>query len=389
MASEAIRIGVSGLGRVGWPFHCAQIAKHPEFEFVAVQDPEHGRREEARRTYGVRAYESFTDMLAESRLDAVAIATPTHFHRAMAAEALRAGCHVMLEKPMAPDAGDAAEIVREAVRQGLVLTVYQPRRAEAWFQHVRKLIGSGTIGTLYHARVGMFQFTIRNDWQALRRYGGGMLNNYGAHGLDQLLQLVGYDVKKLFCSLRIVASVGDAEDVVKVVIETRGGAIGELDINQASAANPYFFDAWGSRGTLSITPDDTKRIAVRHVDADEVPKTELVSALASADRRYPATDMRFRYELVPVDASLQVDVYADFARAIRTGQPPFVRPEEPLAVMKLIDRCRAEAGRIIPTPLVERGRVARPARRPPAAKGKSGRKAARPGTGRAHRRARS
>ncbi len=69
-----IRIGVSGLGRIGWPFHCAEIARHPAFEFVAVQDPEPDRRAEAERVYGARSFARFDDMLAEGRLDAVAIA---------------------------------------------------------------------------------------------------------------------------------------------------------------------------------------------------------------------------------------------------------------------------------------------------------------------------
>jgi len=363
MGAERIRIGVSGLGRVGWPFHCAQIAAHPEFEFVAVQDLEPARREEAERTYGVRSYESFTDMLRESRLDAVAIATPTHLHRAMSVEALRAGCHVMLEKPMAPDSADAAAIVAEAARRKRILTVYQPRRADACFQHLRSLITSGIIGRLYHVRIGLFQFTIRDDWQSLRRFGGGMLNNYGAHALDQLLQLVGYDVKRLFCSLRIVASVGDAEDVVKVVLETRGGTVGEVDINQASGSNPYFIDAWGTRGAISIAPNDQEHIVVRHLDEADVPQRKVNPALASAGRRYPEGDVPFKDAVIPVDTSLKVDVYADLAAAIRTGSQPFVRPGEPLALMKLIDRCRAEAGRIVPTPLVD---VPKPARARPA-----------------------
>jgi len=351
MKSGRIRMGVSGLGRVGWPFHCAESARHPEFEFVAVQDPEQTRREEAERVYGVCTFKSFSDMLGECRLDAVAIATPTHLHRAMTMEALRAGCHVMLEKPMTPGSADAAVIVREATRRKRILTVYQPRRAVAYFQHLRALIASGIIGDIYHVRIGLFQFTMRNDWQALRKFGGGMLNNYGAHALDQLLQLVGYDVKRLFCSLRLVASVGDAEDVVKIVLETAGGRIGEVDINQASATNPYFLDVWGSRGCITLPPADIGRFTVRHIAARTVRPKKLEPALASAGRKYPDGDVPFRESLIPVDESLGVDVYADFARAIRTGREPFVRPEEPLALMRLIDRCRAQSGRIVKTPL--------------------------------------
>ena len=76
MSSAKIRIGVSGLGRIGWLFHCPEIARHPRYEFVAVQDPEEDRRREAEQVYGVKSYADFSDMLAESRLDAVTVATP-------------------------------------------------------------------------------------------------------------------------------------------------------------------------------------------------------------------------------------------------------------------------------------------------------------------------
>ncbi len=359
MKSRRIRFGVSGLGRVGWPFHCAQAAAHPEFEFVAVQDPERERRDEAERVYGVRSFAGFSEMLAAGRLDAVAIATPTHLHRAMTVEALRAGCHVLLEKPMAPDAVDAAAMVREAARRGRILTVYQPRRAAAYFQQLQALIASGIVGNVYHVRLCLHQFTMRNDWQALRKYGGGMLNNYGAHVLDQVLQLVGYDVKRLFCSLRRVASVGDAEDVVKVVLETRDGTIGEVDINQASAASQDFLGVWGTRGVISLPSEYEGGFKVRHVAARTVRPRKLHPDLASAGRRYPDGDIAFRESAIPVDKTLAVDVYADLARAIRTGGRPFVRPEEPLALMRLIDRCRAESGRIVSTPLYGPSKAAR------------------------------
>jgi scyllo-inositol 2-dehydrogenase (NADP+) len=354
MGRAKIKIGVAGLGRIGWIFHCAEIARHPAFAFVAVQDPEPKRCAEAERVYGVRSFARFDDMLGEGGLDAVAIAAPTHLHRSMAVQAVDAGCHVMLEKPMAPNSVDAEAIVRAAARRRRILTVYQPRRADASFQHLRALLASGIVGEVYHARIGMFQLSLRDDWQALRRFGGGMLNNYGAHGLDQLLQLVGYDVRKVFCTLRRVASVGDAEDVVKIVLQTARGALGELDINQASMINPNLLDVWGTRGALSRTPDDPGHFTVRRIAARIVRPRKLHAALASTGRRYPdAGGLSIRETLIAVDEDRAVDVYADFARAIRSGTPPFVRPEEPLAVMRLIDRCRAAGGRIVANSLYD------------------------------------
>jgi predicted dehydrogenase len=65
---------------------------------------------------------------------------------------------------------------------------------------------------VYHVRRALFNFARRDDWQSLRRYGGGMLNNYGAHAIDQVLQLIGYDIRRVFCNLRLVASLGDADE---------------------------------------------------------------------------------------------------------------------------------------------------------------------------------
>jgi predicted dehydrogenase len=350
MPPKRTRIAVSGLGRIGWEFHCREIAGHPRFDFVAVHDVDAGRLLEAERVYGVAGFRSFPKMLADCGLAAVAIATPTHLHKGMALEALRAGCHVLLEKPMARNSAEAAAIVRAAARRQRLLTVYQPLRASAYFQQLLKVLASGMIGEPYHVRIGSFNYVRRNDWQSLRRYGGGMLNNYGAHALDQLLQLIGYDIKRVFANLRVVASMGDADDVVKVVIESRKGLIGEVDINQASAINPYIMQIWGTRGVVVI-PRDRDGLNVTYFRQGDIPAKELNRSLASEGRKYPYDKIPFREQTVPVDRSLAVDFYANFADAIRKRRPLFVKPEEPLAVMRLIDRCRASSGGTVNTPL--------------------------------------
>jgi len=149
-----------------------------------------------------------------------------------------------------------------------------------------------------------------------------------------------------------VASVGDAEDVVKVILETASGVVGEIDINQASPTTPYFLDVWGSRGVITLPPNDLQHFTVKSFPASAVKATALEPGLASADRRYPEGTVPFQDSMIPVDERLAVDVYADLARAIRTGARPFVKPEEPLALMRLIDRCRAAAGTTLRTPLL-------------------------------------
>ena len=349
MKTKRIRIAVAGLGRIGWNFHCAQIARHRQFELVAVADPEPDRCREAEAVRGCRSYESYEAMIAREKLDAVVVATPTHLHKAHALAAFRKGLHVFLEKPMALTYAEARAIASAARRAKRVLTVYQPNRAQAWFQHLCRIVRSDRIGTPYHVYGSMCRYARRNDWQSLRKFGGGMLNNYGAHVLDQTLQLTGDRVAKVFCNMRRVAALGDAEDVVKIVYETRGGILGEVDINQASALPGNEFKVLGTRGAvLKLSMDE---LLVKRFNPRDLEERRLDAHLASADRKYPRDQIPFKEETIAVNPRYEVDVYKNLARAIRTGAVPMARPEETLAVMKVMESCRADARRIRATPI--------------------------------------
>lgn len=348
-SGRKLRIGVAGLGRIGWDFHCKTLGSHADWQLVAVADPAEPRRQEAEKTYGCRSFAQVEQMLDAADLDAVTIATPTHFHRQHALTAFKHQLHVMLEKPMAMTLADARAIVRAAEKARRVVTVYQPHRAMAYFQHIRRIIDSGRIGQVYHVRRGSFRFVRRDDWQSLTKFGGGMLNNYGAHALDQLLAITGYDVKKVFCNLRRVAALGDAEDVVKIVYQTRSGAVGEIDINQATPARPFDLEIYGTRGAIT---QHANELTVRYIKPSQLKAKKLNTSLASADRKYPSDDdAQFTTEVIAVDPKHTIDVYKELARAIRTKADPFVPAWQTLEVMRMIDRCRKESGRIVETTL--------------------------------------
>jgi len=345
MPPKKIRIAVAGLGRIGWKCHCREIAQHSPFELAAVHDTDPGRRREAETVYGVTAYASYAEMLRSADLEAVVVATPTHTHKDLAIEALRAGCHVLLEKPMAVTGKEAAEIVRVAKVEGRLLTVFQSMRAVAYFQHLRRIVASGFLGRVYHVSMGGYRYVRRDDWQSLSHYGGGVMLNAGSHFLDQLLQLIGYDVKQVFCYRSRVATLGDAEDVLKVVFETQTGVLGECEINQASTITPFSLLVWGTTGALEMSPAQDSFVVTRLRKSDLPPK-KLNASLASRNRRYPFDDPWLWRKTILVDPDRTVDIYANLASAIRRGTPLFVKPEEPLAVMRLIDQCVRASGEI-------------------------------------------
>ena len=338
---QKIRFGVAGLGRIGWFFHCEQIAAREDCELAAVAERDEARRLEASAKYGCRAFADFEEMIHSGLVDAVAIATPTHLHESMSCAALRAGLDVVLEKPMAPDLASAERIAVVVKETGRLLTVYQPHRLMAYFQHIRKIVESGAIGKVTGVQRASLSYARRNDWQSLKKYGGGMLNNYGAHFLDQMLQLTGYDVERIHCVLQKVATLGDADDVVKVLFATKGGVFADLLISQAAISVPYEFVVWGTHGTLEKQGNNLK---LRNFDPDKLKGKSLDESLASANREYPSDAPEVHEELIPVDPSLEVDFYADFLHALRTGSQPVTPLAQTLAVMRLLAKCREDAG---------------------------------------------
>ena len=337
-----LKIAVAGLGRIGWQFHMKSLAKHRRFSLVAALDPLEERRREATETFGVQAYASLEDLLAHPDLDAVALATPTHLHREHAVAALKAGLHVVLEKPMARDLKEARAIAAAARRHGRLLTVYQPHRVSAEQRQLKALLQKGAVGQVHHIRLTRHRYVRRDDWQSLKRYGGGMLGNYGAHAIDQLLDLVGYDLGRVYGQMRRAASLGDAEDVVKVVCESKAGIWGEIDINQASVLQPNPIEVWGSKGGL-VYSGGAFELTTFSLPR---PKDGVHRALASPDRAYPSDEVRLHHKKIELKRTYARDFYANFADAVQKGKEPIVRPEQTLEVMRTMDRVRQSAGRI-------------------------------------------
>lgn len=343
MSRKKIKIGVVGLGRAGWYFHCQPLSQHPDFKIVAVADPVDERRIEAETEFNCDSFSSIEQMLYESKLDAVVIASPTHLHKDMAQLSFRRGYHVVLEKPMAIDSKQAQAIIRSASKYNKVLNVFLPHRFYPYFQHLQKIIQSGIIGDVYQVRLGWFNFVHRADWQSLSKYGGGILNNLGSHFIDLLFQLIGYDIKRVFCHMGHVAALGDAEDVTKIILESRSGVIGEADLNFASAIHPYELEVYGTKGSLYL---EKQEFHLRYFNPASLPDINLDKTLAASGREYPDDKIEFIEEIIPVDDSLQIDFYKDFANAIRNKTETIIKPKEALAVIRMVERCRDDAGGI-------------------------------------------
>ena len=347
-----IRTAVVGLGRIGWYFHVPEIVKHGnDFSLCAVLDTSRERLKEAEETYGVPGYTDLSAMLAEAKPDLVVIASPTAFHADQAIAALESGADVLLDKPMAENLQSARRI-REAVRRtGRKLTVYQPHRFTPEAAVVRRLLDSGVLGEIYQMKRSDCNYVRRNDWQSFLKNGGGMLNNYGAHYIDQLIYLSGQTPVKVFCQTRRIASMGDADDVVKYVMQTEKGTVLDLDINQATAIPLPRLMVFGRYGTAAVQEDGQGQteLYVRCFDPKELPERRGAEGLAAPGRQYPSDQIPWREMHLPILPEHQVDYYALCADYFSgRGEAP-VKLDDTMKIMELVAlgyQLAAEAGTV-------------------------------------------
>jgi myo-inositol 2-dehydrogenase/D-chiro-inositol 1-dehydrogenase len=146
MSAQPVRFGLVGYGAWG-QHHANSIATHPEAQLCAIVAPSEASRAAAAKAHPqARIFASHRDMLAQTKLDLVDIVTPSHTHCEIATAALDAGCHVLLEKPMALDIADCRAMVQRARDRGRHLAVGHEFRLSSQWGEIKRLIDRGTIG---------------------------------------------------------------------------------------------------------------------------------------------------------------------------------------------------------------------------------------------------
>ena len=340
---RVLRTAVIGAGRIGWAFHIPQIFDHDGFELVAVVDPLQERLDEVKAKFGVTGYPDYNELLDSEELDLVVIASPTPFHADQAIMAFQHGCDVFCDKPMAASLAQADRMIAATEAHGRKLMVYQPHRGRADMVALQEILRQGLIGPVYMIKCALTGYSRRNDWQALQRYGGGMLNNYGAHQIDKLLSLSGSRARRVSCTLRVVASLGDADDVVKVVIETENGTILDLDINMASAHPMPPWHILGKQGSILFDAEQ-QAWQVRYFRPEELEDIALHQELAAPKRRYGSGEtIPWREKTFPLDEVQPIDYYQECYSYFALDGEPFVPVAETRELVRVLDACRKNA----------------------------------------------
>ena len=340
---KILQTAVIGLGRAGWQMHIPQIVKNLKYQLVAVVDPLQERLTEAYSVYGVNGYANTAEMYKHVKPDVVVIVSPTHFHEVQTIEAFEHGADVLCDKPMAPTLAEADRMIAAMKKNKRKLMIYQPHRTYADTIALKDILEKRLIGDVFLIKRAWTRYRIRVDWQAFRKYGGGELNNSGAHFIDQLLYLADSPVKRLNCALRKIISKGDAEDVAKIIMETENGIILDLDVNFAAAIPITPFQVFGRYGSV-LWEEEKQQWHLRYYDEKELSEINLQNTLAAEGRSY-MDDQKIPWQekIIPVKMYKPISYYDKCYEYFALDKKPFVPVDQSREVMRIIEECRSMA----------------------------------------------
>jgi predicted dehydrogenase len=336
-----IRVGIAGLGRSGWNIHAKTLAELADrYAIAAVCDPDEARQAEAHAHLNCRVFSDLQDLVADQAVELVVVATRSQRHAADAVAALKAGKHVLVEKPMACSLAEADEMIRAAEDSGRLLTVFQNYRYAEEFRKIRDVINSCVLGRLLLIRIVVHSFGRRWDWQTLKRYGGGILNNHGAHLVDWALQIIEDPAPQVVCWMETTPLyAGDAESHVKLLLLPETGPVIDIELTHACAYPQNQWLVMGTQGSLTCSGSTVRW---KYFDPEEVPAMALDTE-PTPDRSYNREELPFQertYQTTGGSLVGPLALYRDLYATLRDGAPLAITPESVRRLMAVLGKCR-------------------------------------------------
>jgi predicted dehydrogenase len=339
---KTLKTAIVGLGRIGWQFHLPQLQKHELFDLTAAVDPVFERRKEAKEIFGLKCYESHTELLENEKPDLIVIASPTRFHHDQILDSFESDIDVLSDKPITVEFSSTMNLIENMNKTGRKLMVYQPMRCYAMVNHLKHYLEKDVLGKIFLIKCRWVNFDRRNDWQAFLENGGGVLTNYGAHIFDTLKYLFAADFTLKDCTLMKAVTLGDAEDVVKIILESGRKQIIDVEISLAHAFNDLKFEIYGKTGAIK-TSFVKNEFSAKYCCEDDFDDLCANSEMAAAGRRYGSgEEIQWKSINQPIDDSFNIDFYDKVYKYFALNEKPFVSIEDTKDVMELIDFCRKE-----------------------------------------------
>ena len=321
-----IGVGLIGYGLGGAAFHAPQISAEPRLRLEAVVT---SRARQVERDHpGTRVVGGAGELLADPAVELVVVAAPNAVHHELAAAGLRAGRHVVVDKPFTLSAADADELIALAEATDRRLSVFHNRRWDGDFLTVRRGVEAGVLGEVagFVSRYDRFRPVPKGSWKEEAVAGSGLLWDLGPHLIDQAMVLFG-PPRTVWADLGVQRPGVEAVDYLHLVLGY-GRLRAVLHAAMLVRDPGPRFEVHGDRGSL----------VTWGLDQPEVRAT-LTGEVAGLEQQG-------RLEGVPTDYG---SFYAAMAAAVAGEGPVPVAPTDARATVAVIEHALASAreGRVV------------------------------------------
>jgi predicted dehydrogenase len=329
-------VSLIGCGRISFKHIEAFVQNADTMTLISVCDSLRERAEEKARESrigsDVAVYGDYQKMLAERKPDIVTIATESGKHKPIAIDCLKAGCHVICEKPMALSTKDADEMISAAKRNHRKLAVCFQNRFNAPIQRLRTALDGGRFGKVLHGAIQIRwnrneAYYAEAPWRGTWEQDGGTLMNQCTHGIDLLQWMLGEEALRVRSQTRRFLRPIEAEDFGAAIVEFKNGSVGIIEgsacvyptnINETLS----IFGEKGSAvvGGLAVNKIETWRFADAHNVGDPEEK------VLNPHEKDPPTVYGFGHTAL----------FRDFIDAIETDREPLVSGEKGKKALEII-----------------------------------------------------
>lgn len=276
--TKKLKLGFIGAGNIIHYSHIPAFELIPEVEFYAICDFRKEVAKNVAEEYSIpHAFKDYKDLLELKELDAVVVGTPNYLHAEASIAALKAGKHVLCEKPMAVNYREAEAMVKAQKSSGKILMIALHNRYKSESVYLRKYIESGRLGKIYYAKTSWLRRR-GNPWGWFSKKalsGGGPLIDIGIHILDLTLWLMNFPIIERVSSMvtnklgmyktkdtgAYLADYGDGkindvEDVASAMLHAKDGASIMLDVSWAvnCKEDKLSIELFGDKGGARLWP---------------------------------------------------------------------------------------------------------------------------------------
>ncbi|MEO8180872.1 MAG: Gfo/Idh/MocA family oxidoreductase [Deltaproteobacteria bacterium] len=322
--SRPLRFGVLGAAKIapGALVQPAKLGSEATVDVVAARDPERARRFAAEQ--GIpRVARDYAEVIADPEIDVIYNPLPMHLHEHWTIQALRAGKHVLCEKPFAANAAEAERMVRVADETGRLLVEAFHYRYHPLFDRILNIVQSGQLGAIRHME-GVFKVAIKDRTDLRHRYdtAGGATMDLGCYPLHWMRTVAGTEPRVL--SARAEQGSADVDVVMQAELAFPGGITGHMLTSMADHEK-YITSlrVEGQHGTLIVqnplAPHGGHELRLQQRGEDHVETVE-------------GTGTTYRYQLLA------------FVDAVRTGKKLPTMGADSIHNMRLIDAVYRAAG---------------------------------------------